>query len=113
MENLDHFLHYTFFFRELLPKLKNLLEESAQTSYLKDKGSAYRYSQQYKFQLEVLTLIPKILYNLDVDEIVIDDVISSVKPYLSDKQPQPLQVIFLKMSFVWSLKLLFFFRLLL
>lgn len=90
------------FFRELLPKLQNLLEKSAQSSYLKDKGSAYRYSQQYKLQLEVLTLIPNILYNLDVDGVVIEDVIGSVKLYLSDKQPQQLQVTFLIMPLVWS-----------
>ncbi|XP_066156634.1 TELO2-interacting protein 1 homolog isoform X2 [Euwallacea fornicatus] len=78
--------------KELLRKLIEILEHSAQASYLQDKGAAYRYSQQYKFQLELLSSMGYLLYYLGVDGGILKEVIGGIKVYLSDKHPLQLQV---------------------
>ncbi|CAG9769438.1 unnamed protein product [Ceutorhynchus assimilis] len=99
------FIHRRFI-QELLPRLKDILEKSAQTSYLKDKGSTYRYSQNYKLQVELLSKIGPILYDVDVMPETISDVIDKVQFYLSDKQPKELQaaaVGFFKMMLIYDM----------
>ncbi|XP_050294398.1 TELO2-interacting protein 1 homolog [Anthonomus grandis grandis] len=80
------------FVKELLPKFIEILSNSAKESHLKDKGSSYRYSQDYKLQHEMLQHIGLILYNLDVEEETIIKTADAVCLYLSDKQPHELQV---------------------
>lgn len=64
----------------------------ANESYLKDKGSAYRYSQSFKLQLTVLTHMAIIVADLDIQNENINKILKMVYRYLSDKQPVPLQV---------------------
>ncbi|XP_066261466.1 TELO2-interacting protein 1 homolog isoform X2 [Euwallacea similis] len=78
--------------KHLLKKLIEILEYSAQASYLQDKGAAYRYSQQYKLQLELLSSMGYLLYYLGVDKVVLKEVIGGIKMYLSDKHPLQLQI---------------------
>lgn len=61
-------------------------------SYLKDKGSAFRYSQGYKLQLRILNELGKLMAYLNVQEETLTQVSETVFRYLSDKQPVPLQV---------------------
>ncbi|KAH1028166.1 TELO2-interacting protein 1 homolog [Dendroctonus ponderosae] len=85
---------------EVLPKLKIILGMASHCSYLKDKGAAYRYSQDYKLQREILRSIGPILYNVDADGADISGTMHCIRVYLSDKQPQELQaatVDFIKM----------------
>lgn len=72
--------------------MKVILEKASHCSYLKDKGAAYRYSQDYKLQREILTSIGPVLYNVDADSADISSTIHSIRVYLSDRQPQELQV---------------------
>ncbi|ENN79804.1 hypothetical protein YQE_03755, partial [Dendroctonus ponderosae] len=60
-------------------------------TYLKDKGAAYRYSQDYKLQREILCSIVPILYNVDADGADISGTMHCIRVYLSNKQPQELQ----------------------
>ncbi|KAJ8959272.1 hypothetical protein NQ314_006300 [Rhamnusium bicolor] len=68
-----------------------LLNKLSQESYLKDKGSAYRYSQAYKLQLMILENFGRILVDLDVLEEKLNEAMDSGFNYISDKQPIPLQ----------------------
>lgn len=68
--------------------MKNLLKES----YLKDKGSSYRYTQAYKLQLTVLQQLAPLIINLDIADNQIELTMNMVYLYLSNKQPLPLQV---------------------
>lgn len=61
-------------------------------SYLKDKGSAYRYKQQYKLQETIVKNLGAILVDLDATENDFYKSINVIVVYLSNKQPQPLQV---------------------
>lgn len=77
--------------KELLPKIKETLKKLAPESFLKDKGSAYRYTQNYKLQIELLHNIGPILAHLDVDNKIIEEIMNIVLLYLSKKQPRDLQ----------------------
>ncbi|CAG9859979.1 unnamed protein product [Phyllotreta striolata] len=77
--------------KEVLPHILEFLEGSSKSSYLKDKGSAYRYSQIYKLQIKILENLAMVVINLDVDDTTFSKVSSCVYLYLSNKQPIPLQ----------------------
>ncbi|XP_060524749.1 TELO2-interacting protein 1 homolog isoform X2 [Cylas formicarius] len=78
--------------KEVLPNLLQLLEKLSRESYLKDKGAAFRYTQKYKLQIKVLDKLGYILAYLDVQNEVMEKCMECAFLYLSDKQPQPLQV---------------------
>ncbi|CAG9825114.1 unnamed protein product [Phaedon cochleariae] len=78
--------------KEVLPNILIVLNRLSKESYLKDKGSAYRYSQNYKLQLQLLENLAQILIHLDVNEPNLNKVMESIHAYLSDKQPLPLQM---------------------
>ncbi|XP_044737858.1 TELO2-interacting protein 1 homolog [Chrysoperla carnea] len=85
----------TFLGRRTLPQLRILikyLKDLAPDSLLKDSKSAYRYTQQYKLQLTLLKYIPEIVKNLKITDVVLlNEIFSSGIPYLSNRQPKPLQ----------------------
>ncbi|GLV45261.1 Telo2 interacting protein 1 [Carabus blaptoides fortunei] len=74
-------------FSNICGHLKNLAEKS----YLKDRGSAYRYTQDYKFQLNLLSNLAQLITNLDMTEQDVEKAMDAASPYLSDRQPLPLQ----------------------
>ncbi|XP_057672878.1 TELO2-interacting protein 1 homolog isoform X1 [Diorhabda carinulata] len=77
--------------KEVLPDILIVLEKLSKDSYLKDKGSVYRYSQSYKLQVTILERLGKILIYLDVSEENMIKALNCVRIYLSNKQPLPLQ----------------------
>lgn len=83
------------FLREVLPEICQNLTNLSPKSYLKDRGSAYRYTQEYKLQLIVLQKIAQIVSDLDMSKDHVTVVLQSITTYLSCKQPLPLQVCYL------------------
>nr|CAD7258809.1 unnamed protein product [Timema shepardi] len=75
----------------VLPSLCKFLIETAPTSRKKDIGSAYRFTQVYKLQRELLDGLGEVATHLDLAEKELDNVLETVFPYLSNQQPQPLQ----------------------
>lgn len=59
---------------------------------MKDKGAVYRYTQSYKLQEMVSKNIGDVLCYLDSQEEDFMKSSEAVVSYLSNKQPQPLQV---------------------
>lgn len=84
---------YVLYFRDVLPVLTGIMGKLSKESYLKDKGSSYRYTQSYKLQLTVLQNLANVLTYLDMSDTYIESTIDCVFPYLDSKQPLPLQVI--------------------
>lgn len=76
--------------KEVLPSINQLLIEQSKESYLKDRGSAYRYTQAYKMQMSILTGSARLAYDLELDE-KIDIILPGIEEYLCSKQPVPLQ----------------------
>lgn len=81
-----------YFYRDALPNVLLVLKNLTQESYLKDKGSAYRYSQMFKLQLTLLGNLASVLAELDVTDDDFNKSFDVVSYYLSNKQPIPLQV---------------------
>ncbi|XP_063909733.1 TELO2-interacting protein 1 homolog isoform X2 [Zophobas morio] len=77
--------------KEVLPNVLTILDKLAKESYLKDKGSAYRYSQNYKLQCTILENLAPIVTDLDMLQQDFDKTMETVFKYVSDKQPIPLQ----------------------
>ncbi|KAK5650814.1 hypothetical protein RI129_001843 [Pyrocoelia pectoralis] len=77
--------------KDVLPNILNILKNLAEHSYLKDHGAAYRYTQAYKLQLNILQHLSKVVINVDVDDNNIKNVMKTVLLYLSSKQCIPLQ----------------------
>nr|CAI5820378.1 unnamed protein product [Callosobruchus analis] len=77
--------------KEVLPYIVQLMKKQSTESYMKDRGSAYRYSQAYKLQLCVLQGIGRVTVDLDITEDKIGEVLDMLVLYLSNKQPVPLQ----------------------
>ncbi|XP_018569428.1 TELO2-interacting protein 1 homolog [Anoplophora glabripennis] len=78
--------------KDVLPNILLALDKFSAESYLKDKGSAYRYSQTYKLQLVILENLGKVLTDLDVADDKLNEAMDIVSRYLSNKQPIPLQL---------------------
>lgn len=70
-----------------------MLTNLSKESYLKDKGAAYRYTQAFKLQVELLENLATFSIHLDMNDKEIELIMEAVFLYLSDKQPLPLQVI--------------------
>ena len=75
-----------------MPNVLTIIDKLAKESYLKDKGSAYRYSQNYKLQCTILENLARIVTDLDMLQQDFDKAMETVFKYVSDKQPIPLQV---------------------
>ncbi|CAG2063496.1 unnamed protein product, partial [Timema podura] len=75
----------------VLPSLCKFLIDTAPTSRKKDIGSAYRFTQVYKLQRELLDGLGEVAIHLGLAEKELDNVLETVIPYLSIQQPQPLQ----------------------
>lgn len=80
------------FFRDVLPKVLNVLKDLSKESYLKDRGASYRYTQAYKLQLNVLQQIARVIIDLEVADNHIETTMDVTYLYLNKKQPLPLQV---------------------
>ncbi|GJQ69256.1 hypothetical protein Trydic_g6398 [Trypoxylus dichotomus] len=79
--------------KEVLPSILNNLKKLSNESYLKDKGSAYRYTQAYKLQITILQHFPRLIIYLEMAQEHIRSSIEVVAIYLSDKQPLPLRTL--------------------
>nr|XP_023014503.1 TELO2-interacting protein 1 homolog [Leptinotarsa decemlineata]XP_023014504.1 TELO2-interacting protein 1 homolog [Leptinotarsa decemlineata]XP_023014505.1 TELO2-interacting protein 1 homolog [Leptinotarsa decemlineata]XP_023014506.1 TELO2-interacting protein 1 homolog [Leptinotarsa decemlineata] len=91
--------------KEVIPSILEVLTKLSGESYLKDRGSAYRYSQAFKLQQVLIDNLGKVLINLDTDATTVNKVFECMFKYLSDKQPVPLQVAaleFFKVSAVYD-----------
>ncbi|XP_034828881.1 TELO2-interacting protein 1 homolog isoform X2 [Maniola hyperantus] len=82
--------------RDILQQMYKFLKRSAQESHLKDTGSAYRLSHTYSLQLAVLTALPGLVTDLNLDEDKLTEAMTCVQVYLSNKQPKPLQMLAVK-----------------
>nr|XP_018904502.1 PREDICTED: TELO2-interacting protein 1 homolog [Bemisia tabaci] len=76
---------------EVLPKLFAFLTKSAKDSHLRDVGSAYRMTQQYKLQHILLDGLGQIIIDLDCLEKTSHALLTCSSVYLSSLQPLPLQ----------------------
>lgn len=76
----------------MLPDIVTLLSKLSKESYLKDKGSAYRYTQSYKLQLMVISNLAAVVSDLEMGDGHVIQCVEAVAPYLSNRQPVPLQV---------------------
>lgn len=68
------------------------MKDLSKESYLKDKGSSYRYTQAYKLQLNVLQQLAPLIIHLDLADNQIELAMDTIQLYLNNKQPVPLQV---------------------
>lgn len=80
--------------KEVLSSLLAILDRLASESYLRDKGSAYRYTQKYKLQVTILEKLVLIVIRLDMKDEDCFKCMEIVFKYLSEKQPKLLQVRF-------------------
>lgn len=78
--------------KSVQPVINEFLSSAAKDSRLKDKKSVYRVSQRYKLQLTLLRQLGFLTVHLNFQENEIQDVLVAATPYLSSKQPLPLQV---------------------
>lgn len=76
----------------MLPQILKIMKDFTKESYLKDKGSSYRYTQAYKLQLIILQQLAPLIINLEMTDKQIELTLETLEPYLSKKQPLPLQV---------------------
>ncbi|KAL1465710.1 hypothetical protein WDU94_005256 [Cyamophila willieti] len=77
--------------KEVIPSLSKFLKDSAADSKLKDAGSAYRLTYQYRLQLTLLTHLHQLVLALGLREKDTHHLLSTVSVYLSSHQPSPLQ----------------------
>ncbi|XP_069692275.1 TELO2-interacting protein 1 homolog isoform X2 [Periplaneta americana] len=77
--------------KQVLQPLCDTLSKSAPESRKKDKGSAYRFTQLFKLQLQLLSELGDLVINLNLQERQLDQVMTAAAPYLSSLQPRPLQ----------------------
>ncbi|CAK1541267.1 unnamed protein product [Leptosia nina] len=79
--------------KEVLPQIYSRLQKLAAMSRLKDAGSSYRFSPRYKFQLSALTALAPLAVELSLPETALEEAMDCAQPYLSNKQPKPLQAL--------------------
>lgn len=79
-------------FSDVLPSILDNLAKLSKQSYLKDRGSAYRYTQTYKLQTTLLEHFARIIIDLELSDEHIQNCMKVVMVYLSDKQPLLLRV---------------------
>lgn len=78
--------------KDVFPSLTSYLQQTASESALKDKRSLYWTSQQYKLQLCLLQELGNLAVYIDLQEKEMHAILKTVLPYLSNKQPHPLQM---------------------
>lgn len=78
--------------KDVLPSILSILSTFSEKSYLKDRGSSYRYTLDYKLQLLILENLVYLVTDVQLLEKDIESAMDVVLLYLSDKQPMPLQV---------------------
>lgn len=83
---------YMTFFRDVLPSIIESLQRFSTERYRRDIGSAFRYSQGYKLQLEIINHLGRLMAYLNVEKECLTLVSETAFKYLSEKQPVPLQV---------------------
>lgn len=76
---------------DVLPNIVEILKNLSKESFLKDKGSAYRYSQNYKLQIILLENLIFLICNVDFQDKDIEKIMNVVFLYLNKNQPKPLQ----------------------
>ncbi|KAI4457547.1 tel2 interacting protein 1 tti1 family member [Holotrichia oblita] len=81
---------------DVLPSILDQLRKLSKESYLKDRGSAYRYTQTYKLQAMVLEHFARIIIDLELSDEQIQNCMKVVLVYLSNKQPLPLRTLSLE-----------------
>ncbi|XP_054267059.1 TELO2-interacting protein 1 homolog [Macrosteles quadrilineatus] len=77
--------------KQVLPALCKVLSHSADASILRDSGSAYRLTQQYKLQRALLSNLGQLAEDLQLQEREVHQLLIAASPYLSIRQPLPLQ----------------------
>ncbi|XP_044761108.1 TELO2-interacting protein 1 homolog isoform X2 [Coccinella septempunctata] len=77
--------------KDVLPSVLSILSTFSKKSYMKDKGSSYRYSLDYKLQFTILENIVYLVTDIELSDKDIEATMDTVFLYLSDKQPIPLQ----------------------
>ncbi|XP_017773157.1 PREDICTED: TELO2-interacting protein 1 homolog [Nicrophorus vespilloides] len=77
--------------KHVLPILGKVLKKQSKESYLKDAGSAYRYTQAFKMQEALLSQLAILINDLDMGETSIELILIGVEPYISKRQPKSLQ----------------------
>ncbi|CAB3222352.1 unnamed protein product [Arctia plantaginis] len=78
--------------KEVLPSMCAFLSATARESYRKDVGSWYRASAAYSAQVAALAALARLALRLRLAERALSAAMDAVQPYLSDKQPKPLQL---------------------
>ncbi|KAK9721937.1 hypothetical protein QE152_g19937 [Popillia japonica] len=81
---------------DVLPSILDNLAKLSKQSYLKDRGSAYRYTQTYKLQTTLLEHFARIIIDLELSDEHIQNCMKVVMVYLSDKQPLLLRTLSLE-----------------
>ncbi|XP_028175384.1 TELO2-interacting protein 1 homolog isoform X2 [Ostrinia furnacalis] len=79
--------------KEVLPRLYQWLRKAAADSHLKDAGSYYRSSAAYLLQIAALASLPSLAVHLRLQDAPLDDAMTAVDAYLSNKQPKTLQTL--------------------
>lgn len=79
-------------FREVLPPISAFLQKSAKESYKKGSSCAYKFTQVYKLQYELLSQLGKLAQLLMLHEKELWDILDIVEPYLNSLQNPVLQV---------------------
>ncbi|KAK2588803.1 hypothetical protein KPH14_001678 [Odynerus spinipes] len=77
--------------KQLLPALSKFLNDSAKESYNKDIGAAYKFTQMYKLQKELLSALSQIVKDLKLHEKELWSILAITEPYLNAHQHPTLQ----------------------
>ncbi|XP_075976234.1 telo2 interacting protein 1 isoform X2 [Anticarsia gemmatalis] len=77
--------------KEVLPHIYKLLQDSSSASYLQDVGSVYRAGPRYSLQVSALAALAQLVTRLALAGAPLHRAMAAVLPYLSNKQPKPLQ----------------------
>lgn len=78
--------------REVLPSMYKFVGRAARDSYRKDVGSSYRASAAFGAQARALAALAQLAPALRLRGRALRLALRAALPYLSDKQPRPLQV---------------------
>ncbi|CAH1404885.1 unnamed protein product [Nezara viridula] len=77
--------------KDVLPSLNHVLKDSSKESKNKSPAGAYTLTQTYKLQLLLLSNLGQVSLNLELAPKDVHSLLLSTTPYLSIKQPLPLQ----------------------
>ncbi|XP_066906562.1 TELO2-interacting protein 1 homolog isoform X2 [Halyomorpha halys] len=77
--------------KDVLPSLNHVLKDRSKESKNKSPAGAYSLTQTYKLQLLLLSSLGKVSLDLELAPKDVQSLLVSTVPYLSTKQPLPLQ----------------------